>query len=82
MDPKELSTRATLSISAFLAITLQFGNIIKNLPPVSYVKALDVWMLGCIMFLFLALAELGMAMRGNRTLLHASPGVYNKIQAL
>lgn len=46
MDPKELSTRATLGISAFLAITLQFGNILKNQPPVSYVKALDVWMLG------------------------------------
>ncbi len=58
MDPKELSTRATLGISAFLAITLQFGNIMKNQPPVSYVKALDVWMLGCISFLFVALTEL------------------------
>ncbi len=44
MDPSELSTRATLSISAFLAISLQFGNIMKNEPRVSYIKALGMYM--------------------------------------
>lgn len=38
MDSKELATRATLTISAFLAMTLQFGNVLINMPPVSYIK--------------------------------------------
>lgn len=58
MDPKELATRATLAISAFLAMCLQLGNVQQNQPRVSYVKAMDVWMLGSISFLFTALIEL------------------------
>uniref|UniRef100_A0A1I8BHE8 Neur_chan_LBD domain-containing protein n=1 Tax=Meloidogyne hapla TaxID=6305 RepID=A0A1I8BHE8_MELHA len=46
MEPKALPARTT------------FGNIHKNLPRVSYVKAMDVWMLSCISFVFGTMIEL------------------------
>lgn len=58
MDPRQISARATLGISAFLAMTFQFGTILKNQPPVSYIKSVDIWMLSGIMIMFATLAEL------------------------
>ncbi len=39
-------------------MTFQFGNVMKNLPRVSYVKAMDVFMLGSTILIFASIIEL------------------------
>ncbi|XP_018329746.1 glycine receptor subunit alpha-2-like [Agrilus planipennis] len=49
--------RVTLGTSTMLAfITLASGQS-KNLPKVSYIKASEIWFLGCTVFIFLSMAE-------------------------
>nr|CAH7728395.1 unnamed protein product [Callosobruchus chinensis] len=49
--------RVTLGASTMLSFITLNGGLTKNLPKVSYIKASEIWFLGCVSFIFFSLAE-------------------------
>uniref|UniRef100_A0A915P8M4 Neurotransmitter-gated ion-channel transmembrane domain-containing protein n=1 Tax=Meloidogyne floridensis TaxID=298350 RepID=A0A915P8M4_9BILA len=52
--------RVTLGVSSILALTMQYANVARSLPKVSYIKGVDLFMMGCVAYIFLSICELAM----------------------
>lgn len=57
LDKDSVPARVTLGVTTLLTMTTQASGINANLPPVSYTKAIDVWIGVCLAFIFGALLE-------------------------
>ncbi|XP_054157554.1 glycine receptor subunit alpha-2-like [Oppia nitens] len=57
LDVEAIPARITLGVTTLLTISSKGAGIQSNLPPVSYAKAIDVWMGVCTIFVFTALLE-------------------------
>ncbi|XP_070565314.1 glycine receptor subunit alphaZ1-like [Ptychodera flava] len=57
LNPESVPARVSLGITTLLTITSQAAGVRAGLPKVSYVKAIDVWMTTCLVFVFASLAE-------------------------
>jgi len=57
VPPESTPGRMAICVTTLLTVTAMFGAVKQNTPNVSYIKALDLWMILCIFFIFLSLAE-------------------------
>lgn len=57
IDPNSTAARVLLGITSLLTMSRQISSINTTLPPVSYIKAVDVWTGCCLIFIFSALIE-------------------------
>uniref|UniRef100_A0A1I7VMZ9 Glutamate-gated chloride channel n=1 Tax=Loa loa TaxID=7209 RepID=A0A1I7VMZ9_LOALO len=57
LDKDSVPARVTLGVTTLLTMTTQNSGINAKLPPVSYTKAIDVWIGVCLAFIFGALLE-------------------------
>ncbi|CAJ0593434.1 unnamed protein product, partial [Cylicocyclus nassatus] len=57
LDKDSVPARVTLGVTTLLTMTTQASGVNANLPPVSYTKAIDIWIGVCLAFIFGALLE-------------------------
>ncbi|XP_071450142.1 glycine receptor subunit alpha-4-like [Hetaerina americana] len=64
MVPRECAPgRLAICMTTLLTLTAMFAAVRQNTPTVSYIKALDIWMVGCIICVFFALAQFASVLR-------------------
>ncbi len=57
VPPQSVAERLAMAMTIMLTLTTMFASERQSVPRVSYITYLDVWMLTCILFVFLELAE-------------------------
>ncbi|KFM78599.1 Glycine receptor subunit alpha-3, partial [Stegodyphus mimosarum] len=55
--PDAVPARVTLGVTSLLTLSTQHAKSLASLPPVSYIKAIDIFMASCTVFVFLSLME-------------------------
>lgn len=61
IDVQGIPGRISLGIMSVLTVITQILDIRKNMPPVSYVTAIDIWLFICLIAVFLSLVEYAFA---------------------
>jgi putative glutamate-gated chloride channel (fragment) len=66
LDPNAIPARVSLGVTTLLTMATQISGINASLPPVSYIKAVDVWTESCLTFVFGALLEFALINYASR----------------
>ncbi|XP_072020849.1 glycine receptor subunit alpha-2-like [Amphiura filiformis] len=61
IDAQAAPARVTLGVTTVLTATTLTANTQESLPTETHAKAIDVWLVACLIFVFLALLEYAMA---------------------
>jgi putative glutamate-gated chloride channel (fragment) len=70
LDPTAIPARVTLGVTTLLTMATQISSINASLPPVNYTKAIDVWTVVCLFFVFGALLEFALVNYASRSDAH------------
>ncbi|XP_015790733.1 glutamate-gated chloride channel isoform X1 [Tetranychus urticae] len=70
LDPNAIPARVSLGVTTLLTMATQISGINASLPPVSYIKAIDVWTESCLTFVFGALLEFALVNYASRSDAH------------
>lgn len=57
LPPKCIAERLAIAMTILLTLTSMFSSERRSVPRVSYVTCLDIWMVSCILFVFIELIE-------------------------
>merc|ERR1719334_2881305 len=57
VPPESVPGRVGMGMTTLLTLTAMFSSVRQNVPKVSYVSLLDVWMLVCMIFVFACILE-------------------------
>ena len=70
LDPNAIPARVSLGVTTLLTMATQISGINASLPPVSYIKAIDIWTGCCLTFVFGALLEFALVNYASRSDAH------------